>query len=118
MKILIVDDAALMRIMLRNILAKAGHQVIGEASNGVEALGLLKVKKPDLIMLDITMPEMDGIATLEKIKVLNQTAKVIMCSALGQENIVKSAIKLGAEDFIIKPFDEERILEAIKKITI
>ena len=113
---LIVDDAAFMRMILKDILTKNGFEVCGEASNGNEAIQKYKELNPDLTTLDITMPEMDGITTLKEIKKVDKNAKVMMCSAMGQEAMVLDSIKAGALDFIVKPFNANRILEAVNKI--
>lgn len=113
--ILVVDDAAFMRIMLKDILTKGGHQVVGEAENGLEAIEQYRKLKPDLVTMDITMPEMEGIEALKHIKKEDRKAKVIMCSAMGQQLMVVQAIQAGATDFIVKPFQSERVLEAVKK---
>ena len=113
-KILIVDDAAFM--MIKDILTKNGYEVVAEAANGVEAVELYKSHQPDLVTMDITMPEMDGIEAVKQIKAVNPAAKVIMCSAMGQQSMVMDAIKAGANDFIVKPFQADRVLEAVKKI--
>ena len=115
-KILIVDDAAIMRMMIKDILTKNGYEVVAEAANGVEAVELYKSHQPDLVTMDITMPEMDGIEAVKQIKAVNPAAKVIMCSAMGQQSMVMDAIKAGANDFIVKPFQADRVLEAVKKI--
>ena len=115
-KILIVDDAAFMRMMIKDILTKNGYEVVAEAGNGVEAVELYKSHQPDLVTMDITMPEMDGIEAVKQIKAVNPAAKVIMCSAMGQQSMVMDAIKAGANDFIVKPFQADRVLEAVKKI--
>ena len=115
-KILIVDDAAFMRMMIKDILTKNGYEVVAEAANGVEAVELYKSHQPDLVTMDITMPEMDGIEAVKQIKAVNPAAKVIMCSAMGQQAMVLSAIKAGAKDFIVKPFKAERVIEAIGKV--
>jgi len=114
-RILIVDDAAFMRMMIRDILTKNGYEVVGEAQDGAQAVERYKELKPDLITMDITMPEMDGIAALKEIKKLDGNAKVIMCSAMGQQAMVIDAIQAGAKDFIVKPFQADRVIEAIKK---
>lgn len=114
-RILIVDDAAFMRMMIRDILSKNGYEVCGEANDGVQAIEKYKELKPDLITMDITMPEMDGIQALKEIKKLEPSAKVIMCSAMGQQAMVIDAIQAGAKDFIVKPFQSDRVIEAIKK---
>ncbi|REE94427.1 two-component system chemotaxis response regulator CheY [Paenibacillus taihuensis] len=114
-RILVVDDAAFMRMMIRDILTKNGYEVVGEAQDGAQAVEKYKEFKPDLITMDITMPEMDGIAALKEIKKLDSNAKVIMCSAMGQQAMVIDAIQAGAKDFIVKPFQADRVIEAIKK---
>ncbi|MFF2089020.1 response regulator [Paenibacillus sp. NPDC058174] len=114
-RILIVDDAAFMRMMIRDILSKNGYEVVGEAQDGAQAVEKFKELKPDLITMDITMPEMDGISALKEIKKLDGNAKVIMCSAMGQQAMVIDAIQAGAKDFIVKPFQADRVIEAIKK---
>lgn len=113
--ILIVDDAAFMRMMIKEILTKNGFDVVGEASDGAQALEKYKELDPDLVTMDITMPEMDGITALKEIKKMNPNSKVIMCSAMGQQAMVIDAIQAGAKDFIVKPFQSERVLEAINK---
>ncbi|QOR35339.1 response regulator [Clostridium sp. 'deep sea'] len=113
--ILIVDDAAFMRMMLKNLLEKEGFEVIGEAQNGKKAVEAYQELNPDLVLMDITMPEMDGIEALRWIKKINPKAKVIMCSAMGQQGMVMDAIKSGASDFIVKPFDNVRVLESLNK---
>ena len=115
-KILIVDDAAFMRMMIKDILTKNGYEVVAEAANGVEAVELYKSHQPDLVTLDRPMPEMDGIEAVKQIKAVNPAAKVIMCSAMWQQSMVMDAIKAGANDFIVKPFQADRVLEAVKKI--
>ena len=115
-KILIVDDAAFMRMMIKDILTKNGYEVVAEAANGVEAVELYKSHQPDLVTMDITMPEMDGIEAVKQIKAVNPAAKVIMCSAMGQQSMVMDAIKAGANDFTVMPFQADRVLEAVKKI--
>lgn len=114
-RILVVDDAAFMRMMIKEILTKNGFEVIGEASDGSEAVDKYKELKPDLVTMDITMPEMDGIAALKEIKKTDPNAKIIMCSAMGQQTMVIDAIQAGAKDFIVKPFQADRVIEAITK---
>ncbi|WP_138493967.1 response regulator [Paenibacillus pinistramenti] len=114
-RILIVDDAAFMRMMIRDILTKNGFEVVGEAQDGSQAVEKFKELRPDLITMDITMPEMDGIAALKEIKKIDASAKVIMCSAMGQQAMVIDAIQAGAKDFIVKPFQSDRVIEAINK---
>jgi two-component system chemotaxis response regulator CheY len=114
--ILIVDDAAFMRMMIKDILSKNGYNVAGEAENGLKAIEKYNELQPDLVLMDITMPEMDGIAALKQIKAANSAALVIMCSAMGQQAMVIESIQAGAKDFIVKPFQAERVLEAVKKV--
>lgn len=114
-RILIVDDAAFMRMMIKDILSKNGFEVVGEAQDGAEAIEKYNELMPDLVTMDITMPEMDGITSLKKIKETNPEAKIIMCSAMGQQAMVIDAIQAGAKDFIVKPFQADRVIEAIQK---
>ena len=114
-RILIVDDAAFMRMMIKDILSKNGFEVVGEAGDGVQAIEKNNELKPDLVTMDITMPEMDGIAALKEIKSKNPNAIIIMCSAMGQQAMVIDAIQAGAKDFIVKPFQADRVIEAISK---
>lgn len=114
--ILICDDAAFMRMMIEDILVKNGYNIAGEAENGVKAVEKYQETKPDLVLMDITMPEMDGIQALKKIKEADAGANVIMCSAMGQQAMVIEAIQNGAKDFIVKPFQADRVLEAVKKV--
>ena len=113
--ILICDDAAFMRMMIKDILSKNGYTVAGEAENGVKAVERYNELKPDLVLMDITMPEMDGIQALKNIKAADSGAKVIMCSAMGQQAMVIESIQSGARDFIVKPFQADRVIEAGKK---
>ena len=115
-KVLIVDDAAFMRMMIKDILEKNGFDVVGEASNGIKAVEMYKAEKPDVVTMDITMPDMDGIEAVKAIKAFDATAKIIMCSAMGQQTMVMDAIRAGARDFIVKPFQADRVIEAIKKV--
>ncbi|MCI1943971.1 response regulator [Clostridium luticellarii] len=115
-KILIVDDAAFMRMMIKDILEKNGFEIVGEANNGIKAVELYKKESPDVVTMDITMPDMDGIEAVKQIKAMDPAAKVIMCSAMGQQTMVMDAIKAGARDFIVKPFQPDRVLEAINKV--
>lgn len=114
--ILICDDAAFMRMMIKDILTKNGYNVVGEAENGVKAIEAYQEHTPDLVLMDITMPEMDGIDALKGIREKDPNACVIMCSAMGQQAMVIEAIQSGAKDFIVKPFQAERVLEAVKKV--
>lgn len=115
-KIMLVDDAAFMRMTIKNCLTKAGYTNLLEASDGMIACETFKAESPDLVIMDITMPNMDGIQALQAIKQLNPNAKVVMCSAMGQEAMVVEAIQLGALDFIVKPFKPDRILQTVSKI--
>ena len=114
--ILICDDAAFMRMMIKDILTKNGYTVVGEAENGAKAIEKYAELKPDLVLMDITMPEMDGIQALKGIKAADPGASVIMCSAMGQQAMVIESIQSGAKDFIVKPFQADRVLEAVKKV--
>lgn len=114
--ILICDDAAFMRMMIKDILTKNGYNVAGEAENGAKAVEKYNELKPDLVLMDITMPEMDGIQALKNIKAADPNATVIMCSAMGQQAMVIESIQAGARDFIVKPFQADRVLEAVKKV--
>ena len=114
-RVLVVDDAAFMRKVLSDALAKGGHEVVGEAANGNEAVARYTELRPDVTTLDITMPEKDGLEALREIVASDPGARVIMCSALGQEAKVLEAIKSGAKDFVVKPFQPDRVLEAIGK---
>ena len=113
--ILIVDDAAFMRMMIKDILTKNGFEVAGEAENGLVAVESYFTLSPDLVIMDITMPEMDGIEAVKKIRQNDPSAKIIMCSAMGQQAMVIESIQSGAKDFIVKPFQADRVLEAVKK---
>ena len=115
-RVLIVDDAAFMRMMIRNILTKSGYDVVGEAENGAAAVALYKELRPDVVTMDITMPEMDGIEGVRQIRKIDPNANIIMVSAMGQQAMVMEAIQAGAKDFIVKPFQQERILQAIERV--
>ena len=115
-KILLVDDAAFMRMMIKDILVKNGFTVCGEGQDGLEAIEKYKALQPDLVIMDITMPNMDGLAALKEIKKEFPNAKVVMCSAMGQESYVVDAIKSGAADFIVKPFQADRIVSTVTKV--
>jgi len=115
-RILIVDDAAFMRMMIKNIVSKNGYEVVGEAENGQVALELYKQHKPDLVTMDITMPEMNGIEGVKAIRSVDPNANIIMCSAMGQQAMVMEAIQAGAKDFIVKPFQQDRILQAMERV--
>lgn len=114
-RVLIVDDVIFMRMKLKDILEKNGFQVVAEAQNGIEAIEKYKAEMPDLVTMDITMPEMDGITALKAIRQMDPKAKVIMCSAMGQQTMVMDAIQAGAMDFIVKPFDNDRVIESLNK---
>ena len=117
-RVLIVDDIQFIRSVIKDILIEGEYSVVGEASDGAAALALYKALKPDIVLLDINMPVLDGIETLKRIKKIDDKSSVIMCSSLGdQENIIH-AISLGACDFVVKPFRKERILSAIKKTSV
>lgn len=115
-RVLIVDDAAFMRMMLKDILSGGGYEIVGEAANGNEAFDLYQQTKPDFVTMDITMPQCDGITALKKIVAADSAAKIVMCSAMGQQAMVIEAIQAGAKDFIVKPFQPQRVLEAVKKL--
>jgi len=114
--ILICDDAAFMRMMIKDILTKNGYNIAGEAENGIRAIEKYAELKPDLVLMDITMPEMDGIEALKRIKAADANASVIMCSAMGQQAMVIESIQAGAKDFIVKPFQADRVIEAVQKV--
>jgi two-component system chemotaxis response regulator CheY len=115
-KVLIVDDAAFMRMMLKDILSKNGHEVVGEAVNGADAVEKYRELMPDIVTMDITMPEMDGITAVKEIRASHPQAKIIMCSAMGQQPMVLEAIQLGAKDFVVKPFQADRVIDSINKV--
>lgn len=115
-RVLIVDDAAFMRIKLKDILEKNNYEVAGEAENGLEAIEKYKELQPDIVTMDITMPELDGVEALKEIKVIDPDASILMCSAMGQQSMVMDAIRAGALDFIVKPFDTERVIRALDKV--
>ncbi|NLJ57622.1 MAG: response regulator [Tissierellia bacterium] len=115
-KILIVDDAAFMRMMIKDTLKKNGYENFLEAADGEQAVQVYKAEKPDLVLLDITMPNKNGIDALKEIKEMDPDAKIVMCSAMGQESMVVEAIRHGAKDFIVKPFKAERILKTVQSI--
>ncbi|CEG25887.1 response regulator [Bacillus sp. B-jedd] len=115
-KVLIVDDAAFMRMMLKDILTKNGLEVIGEAVNGADAIEKYRELSPDVVTMDITMPEMDGITAVKQIKSFHPQANIIMCSAMGQQPMVLEAIQAGAKDFVVKPFQADRVMESITKV--
>ncbi|WP_438444944.1 response regulator [Gorillibacterium sp. sgz5001074] len=112
-KVMIVDDAAFLRTMLKDIVAEMGLEVAGEAGNGREAVRMYASYRPDLVTMDITMPEMDGIQAVQEIMRQHPEARIIMCSAMGQHKLVLEALHAGAKDFIVKPFDRKRVMESI-----
>lgn len=115
--VLIVDDAMFMRTVLKKMLTDEGYEVIGEASNGDEAIKLAKELQPNIVTLDITMPDRDGISSIEDILKGSPNSKVTMCSAMGQQAMVVDAIKKGARDFIVKPFEKDRVIQAISNVS-
>jgi two-component system, chemotaxis family, chemotaxis protein CheY len=115
-KVLIVDDAAFMRMMLKDILTKNGIEVVGEAVNGFEAVDKYRELTPDIVTMDITMPEKDGITAVKEIRTIDPNANVIMCSAMGQQPMVLEAIQAGAKDFVVKPFQADRVIGSINKV--
>jgi two-component system, chemotaxis family, chemotaxis protein CheY len=115
-KVLLVDDSAFMRTILKGILMKDPYELAGEAANGREAVECYKKLRPDLVTMDIVMPEMDGIEAVKAIRAFDPSARIIMVSAMGQQGMVIDAIQAGARDFIIKPFQPPRVLEAVKRV--
>ena len=114
--VLVVDDAAFMRMRIKQMLEANGHSMVGEAMDGVEAIEKFAELKPDVVILDITMPGMNGIEALKRIKVLNKDAKIIICSAMGYQELIAKAIEEGAKEFIVKPFEAEQLMAAIDKV--
>lgn len=114
--VLVVDDTLFMRASIRQMLEANGHSVAGEAANGVEAIEKYAAVKPDVILMDITMPDMDGLEALKRIKEIDPKAKVIMCTAMGQQVMVAKAVELGAQQFIVKPFQPDRLMAAIDTV--
>jgi two-component system chemotaxis response regulator CheY len=115
-KVLIVDDAAFMRLNLKNIIKEMDFEIVAEAENGLEAIEKYKEHSPDIVTMDITMPEMDGITATKEIKSFDDSANILVCSAMGQQSLVIDAIEAGAKDFIVKPFERQRIKDAMNKI--
>ncbi|HEU4403222.1 MAG TPA: response regulator [Candidatus Polarisedimenticolia bacterium] len=117
-RVLIVDDAMFMRSMIKDILSNAGgrYEVIGEANNGREAIARYRELRPDLVTMDIVMPQMDGIEATREILKLDAAAAIVICSAMGQEALVVESISAGAKDFIVKPFTPERVLQVLAKV--
>ncbi|NMB11049.1 MAG: response regulator [Firmicutes bacterium] len=116
-RVLVTDDTAFMRMSLRNVLEKNGFEVVGEAADGEESVNLYAELRPDVVTMDITMPNMDGITAIKKILEIDPNAKVIVCSAMGQKPMVIEALNAGAKDFLVKPFQPERIIEALQKVS-
>ena len=114
-RVLVVDDAAFMRMMLSDHLTKGGFEVVGQAENGLVAINKYKELRPDVVTMDITMPEMDGIVAVKEIRKIDPQARIVMCSAMGQQHMVMEAIQAGARDFIVKPFDPTRVVQAVTK---
>lgn len=114
-RVLVVDDAAFMRKMVGDALASGGHEVVGEAGSGGEAIDRFRELQPEVTTLDITMPGKDGLEALREIVAMDPSARIVMCSALGQESKVLEAIMAGAKDFVVKPFEPARVLDAVKK---
>jgi two-component system chemotaxis response regulator CheY len=112
--VLIVDDAEFLRMRISKILVSNGHQVV-QADNGLNAVSVYKSARPDVVLMDITMPEMDGLTALKEIRAVDPHARVVMLTALGQDSVVVESIKFGAQDFVVKPFEPERVLAAINK---
>ncbi len=114
-RILIADDLSFMRMVQKEILLEKGYEVVAEASDGLEAVERFQRYRPDIVILDITMPHMNGLEAMHKIFEMDKTAKIIICSALGQQQLIVEAIKAGVRDFIVKPFKPERVISAIEK---
>ncbi len=114
--VLVCDDAIFMRTMISDILSQAGFEVIGEAETGIQAVERFEELKPDLVTMDIVMPDMGGIDAVREIMKIDPTAKVLMCSAMGQQALVVEAIQAGAKDFVVKPFQPSRVLEAVQRV--
>jgi len=115
-RVLVCDDAAFMRMMIKNIIIQNGYELAGEAPNGVQAVQQYKALRPDVVTMDIVMPEKNGIEAVKDIMAFDPNAKVIMCTAMGQQSMVIEAIQAGAKDFIVKPFQPPKVMEAIKKV--
>jgi len=114
-RILVVDDAAFMRMIIKDILVKNGYEVCAEAEDGLKAIEKYISTRPDLVMMDITMPNMDGIQALKEIKKLDKNAKIVICSAMGQQAMVIESIQAGALDFVVKPFQADRVIRTVQK---
>lgn len=116
LRVLIVDDALFMRNMLKDVFLKAGYEVVGEAADGIEAVEQYRLLRPDLVTMDIVMPRKSGIEALQEICLEDPAARVIMCSAMGQESLILEAVQAGAKDFIVKPFKEDKVIEVVRRI--
>ena len=114
--VLVCDDAVFMRTMVSDILSQAGFTVVGEAENGKQAVEKYRQLKPDLVTMDIIMPEMGGIEAVKKITQMDPGARILMCSAMGQQSLVQEALQAGARDFVVKPFQPSRVLEAVQRV--
>jgi len=114
--VLVCDDALFMRTMVKDILTQAGFTVVGEADTGQKAVDQYKALKPDLVTMDIIMPEMGGIEAVKKIMQIDPQSRILMCSAMGQQALVNEAIQAGAKDFVVKPFQPSRVLEAVQRV--
>ncbi len=114
-RVLVVDDLSFMRMVQKDILSGNGYDVVGEASDGLEAVEMYESLKPDIVLMDITMPKMNGLDAVNRILAADPQAKIIICSALGQQKLIVEAIKTGIKDFIVKPFKADRLLSAIAK---
>ena len=115
-RVLIVDDAVVMRMMIKGILSKNGYEIVGEAQNGVEAVEKYNALNPDLVTMDMVMPDMDGIAAVKQIVAMDPAARIVMCTSMGQQQLVVEAVQAGAKSFITKPFQPPKILETIQKV--
>lgn len=115
-KILVVDDAIFMRKVIKDLLIANDYTDLVEAGDGVEAVAMFKEHRPDLVIMDITMPSQDGIETVKQIREIDETATVLICSAMGHEDMVKEALKYGAKDFVVKPFKSERVISAVTRL--
>ncbi len=114
--VLVCDDAIFMRTMISDILAQAGYEIVGEAETGVQAVERYKQLKPDLVTMDIVMPDLGGIEAVREIVKFDPAARILMCSAMGQQALVVEAIQAGARDFVVKPFQPSRVLEAVQRV--
>ncbi len=115
-RVLVCDDAIFMRTMIGAILAGAGYEVVGEAETGLQAIARFRELRPDLVTMDIVMPDMGGIDAVREIVKEDANAKILMCSAMGQQTLVVEAIQAGAKDFVVKPFQPSRVLEAVQRV--